>query len=69
MNNILKQLLEFVEKHSKFIRKLLVFAIIYFVLCVVNNSNLILWVQNLFGEYMAIGVQAIAPTILISSEV
>ena len=69
MNNILKQILEFIEKHSKFIRKLIIFTIIYFVICVVNNSSLIPYIQSIFGEYIAIGVQAVAPTILISSEV
>lgn len=65
----MKQFFEFLEKHSKFIKKLLIFTIIYFVLCIVNNTDLLVWVETLFGEYFALGVQAIAPSVLVASEV
>lgn len=69
MNKFFKQLIEFIEKHSKFFKKLLIFTIIYFVLCIVNNSSLLVWVETLFGECMSTALQAIVPTFLISSEV
>lgn len=62
----MKHILEFLEKHSKFIKKLIIFVIAYFVIAIVNNPSFTAFFQMMFGEIITTGVQACTVPILMS---
>ncbi len=65
----MKHLIDFIERHKKFVKKLIVFVIAYFVLAVVNKPEFTLFFEQFFGEYMTIGLNALVPTTLLTMEV
>lgn len=65
----MKQFLEFLEKHKTFIKKIIVFIIAYVVLVVINSEPLTLFFNEIFGEYITMGIKALTPTILLTCEV
>lgn len=66
MKEILKTILEFIEKHSKFIKKIIIFLIAYFVIAIVNNPSFTTLFTAMFGEFITTSIQATTATILLS---
>ena len=62
----MKKFIEFIEKHSKFIKKIIIFAIAYFVIAIVNNPAFTALFQTMFGDIITTGVQACTVPILMS---
>lgn len=65
----MKHLIDFIERHKKFVKKIIVFVIAYFVLAIVNNDHFTLFFEQMFGEYVTIGLNALVPTTLLTMEV
>ena len=64
-----KSILSFLEKHKAFIKKIIVFIIAYVVLVVINNVDITSIFNNMFGEYITMGIKTVPMTLLITSEV
>ena len=64
-----KSIMAFLEKHKAFLKKLIVFIIAYVVLVVINNVDITSIFNNMFGEYITMGIKTVPMTLLITSEV
>ena len=62
----MKKFTEFLEKHSKFIKKIIVFIIAYFVIAIVNNPAFTALFHSMFGEVITTGIQAVSAPLLFS---
>lgn len=65
----MKDFLEFLEKHKGFIKKLTIFIIAYVVMVVINSPQLTAFFNQIFGEYITLGIKALAPAFVITSNV
>lgn len=65
----MKHITEFIERHKKFIKKLIIFFIAYFVLVLVNNTELTTFFNSFFGETISTAFNAAVPTVFMTMEV
>lgn len=65
----MKHILDFIERHKNFFKKLVVFVIAYIVLVIVNNPTFTAFFNEIFGEYITMGFKALPMTILFTGEV
>ena len=59
----------FIEKHKKFIKKLILFVIYVVVVCCISSEPVTQFFNRIFGEYLTAGIQIASPFLLVASEV
>lgn len=65
----MKDLINFVERHKKFFKRIAIFAVCYIAISFSNNSAVNTLLTQFFGEYITTAFHAAVPTILLVSEV
>lgn len=65
----MNKIIEFINNHKKFIKKIILFAIYVVVVCLINSEPVTKFFYTVFGEYITAGVKLITPFVLISTEV
>ena len=65
----MKTIIDFIEKHKNFVKKIIVFIIAYITLCILNNTDLTNIFNQMFGEYVTMAIKTVPMTLLITSEV
>ena len=65
----MKELLDFIERHKTFIKRIIIFTIAYFVIAIVNNPEVTQFFTTMFGEYITTAIHAVIPTFLLTTEV
>lgn len=68
-NNKTTPVLDFIEKHKSFIKKIIVFVIAYIVMVLINNPAITNLFNEMFGEYITMAIKSVPMTFLITSEV
>lgn len=64
MKEILDKIFNFIEKHNKFIKRIIIFFVAYFTISIVNNPTFTLFFNQMFGDIITTGIQAVPATIL-----
>ena len=63
----MKDLLDFIEKHKGFFKKLIIFIVAYLVMVVINSPQLTAFFNQVFGEYITMGIKALTPAFVLTS--
>ena len=65
----MNKILEFLENHKSFIKKIIIFTIVYVVITIANNPTILEWFEYIFGNEITTGFKALPVTYLVTSEV
>ena len=64
----LQEIFKFIEKHHKFVKKLVLFFLFYFTMLLVNKTELIPVFNQFFGEYVTMTIQPLLATFMLGGE-
>ena len=64
MKEIIEKIFNFIEKHSRFVKKLIIFFIAYLTISIVNNPSFTLFFNQMFGDILTTSIQAVPAAIL-----
>lgn len=65
----MKTFLDFCERHSKFIKRLVLFAVYIFIIAVISSEPVTELFYKLFGEYLTAAIKLVTPFTLVLTEV
>ena len=65
----MKHLLDFIERHKSFIKKLILFTIYIIVIAVISSEPITQFFYKIFGEYITAAIKVVTPFTLVLTEV
>ena len=65
----MKKFTDFLQKHEKFIKKLIIFFVAYLTISIVKSPELTNIFRMMFGDFLTTGIEATATTFIVATEV